>query len=66
MRITGNTAEMLRAGQNVVLFLTWMIIALFEKGIYPQDWAKKIVIPIHKKVTSNKWTTTGRCVCSEL
>ena len=49
MRITGNTAEMLRAGQGVVLFLTWMIIALFEKGIYPQDWAKKIVILFIKR-----------------
>ena len=39
MRITGITAEMLKAGQDVVFFLTWMIIALFEKGIYPQDWA---------------------------
>ena len=33
----------------MVLFLTRMFNVLFEKGIYPQDWAKAIVIPIHKK-----------------
>ena len=48
--LDGITAEMLKAGgQDVVLFLTRMFNVLFEKGIYPQDWAKAIVIPIHKK-----------------
>ena len=43
----------------MVLFLTRMFNVLFEKGIYPQDWAKAIVISIHKKETSNKWIITG-------
>ena len=48
--LDGITAEMLKAGgQDVVLFLTRMFNVLFEKDIYPQDWAKAIVIPIHKK-----------------
>ena len=48
--LDGITAEMLKAGgQDVELFLTRMFNVLFEKGIYPQDWAKAIVIPIHKK-----------------
>ena len=48
--LDGITAEMLKAGgQDVVLFLTRMYNVLFENGIYPQDWSKAIVIPIHKK-----------------
>ena len=48
--LDGITAEMLKAGgQDVVLFLTRMFNVLFEKDIYPQDWAKAIVIPIHEK-----------------
>ena len=48
--LDGITAEMLKAGgQEVVLFLTRKFNVLFEKGIYTQDWAKAIVIPIHKK-----------------
>ena len=47
--LDGITAEMLKAGQDVVLFLTRVFTVLFEKGIYPQDWAKAFVIPIHKK-----------------
>ena len=51
---------MLKArGQDVVLFLTRIFTVLFEKGIYPQDTAKAIVIPVHKKETSNKWIITG-------
>ena len=58
--LDGITAEMLKArGQDMVLFLTRIFNALFEKGIYPQVTAKAIVIPIHKKETSNKWIITG-------
>ena len=46
--LDGITAEILKAGgQHVVIFLTRMFNVLYEKGIYPQDWAKAIVIPIH-------------------
>ena len=48
---------MLKAdGQDVVIFLTRMFNILLEKGIYPQDWGKAIVISIHKK---RKQRTSG-------
>jgi len=48
--LDGITAEMLKAGgQDVVLFLTRMFNVLFEKGIYPRDWAKAFVISVHEK-----------------
>ena len=51
---------MLKAGgQDVVLFLTRMFNVLFEKGIYPQDWAKAIVSQFIKKETPNIWITQG-------
>ena len=54
------TAEMLKAGgQDVVHFLTRMFNALFEKSIYPQDWAKAIIIPIHLKEAKNGWIIGG-------
>ena len=43
-------AEMLKAGgRDIVIFLTELFNAIFEKGYYPKEWAKAIIIPIHKK-----------------
>ena len=43
-------AEMLKAGgQEVILFMTKLFHTIFYKGIYPSEWAKAIIIPIHKK-----------------
>ena len=41
---------MLKAGgQEVILFMTKLFNTIFDKGIYPSEWAKAIIIPIHKK-----------------
>ena len=43
-------AEMLKTGRkDVVLFMTKLFNTIFDKGIYPSDWAKAIIVPIHKK-----------------
>ena len=43
-------AEMLKAGgQEVIPFMTKLFNTSFNKGIYPSEWAKAIIIPIHKK-----------------
>eukprot|EP00745_Piridium_sociabile_P029888 TRINITY_DN49431_c1_g1_i1.p1 TRINITY_DN49431_c1_g1~~TRINITY_DN49431_c1_g1_i1.p1 ORF type:complete len:132 (-),score=0.35 TRINITY_DN49431_c1_g1_i1:366-761(-) len=36
-------------GRNVLLFLTKLFNAIFEQGVYPQEWSKAIIIPIYKK-----------------
>ena len=44
------SAEMLKAGEVYASpFLTKLFNVLFNKGLYPSDWAKAIIIPIHKK-----------------
>ena len=48
--IDGISAEMLRNGTSEVNnFLFKLFSTIFNKGIYPQVWAKAIIIPIHKK-----------------
>ena len=43
-------AEMLKAGgQEVIPFMTKLFNTFFDKGIYPSEWAKAIIIPIHKR-----------------
>ena len=43
-------AEMLRdASFEIVNFLADLFNTLFESGNFPLDWAKSIIIPIHKK-----------------
>ena len=43
-------AEMLNTGgKDVILFITKLFNTIFDKGIYPSDWAKAIIVPIHKK-----------------
>ena len=43
-------AEMLKAGGKVVYtFLTKLFNSIFDQGVYPLEWAKAIIIPIHKK-----------------
>ena len=33
----------------MILFITKLFNTIFDKGIYPSDWAKAIIVPIHKK-----------------
>eukprot|EP00745_Piridium_sociabile_P024691 TRINITY_DN39152_c0_g3_i6.p1 TRINITY_DN39152_c0_g3~~TRINITY_DN39152_c0_g3_i6.p1 ORF type:complete len:696 (-),score=54.33 TRINITY_DN39152_c0_g3_i6:199-2037(-) len=41
---------MLKAGGHEVhIFLTKLFNAIFDKGVYPREWSKAIIIPIHKK-----------------
>ena len=48
--IDGVTAEMLKAGgEDVEMFLTILFNTIFDKGVYPKEWAKAIIVPIHKK-----------------
>ena len=43
-------AEMLKVGgHEVVVFLTDLFNAIFDKGYYPKEWAKAIITPIYKK-----------------
>ena len=43
-------AEMLKTGgKDVILFITKLFNTIFDKGVYPSDWAKAIIVPIHKK-----------------
>ena len=43
-------AEMLKVGgKDVTLFMTKLFSTIFDKGIYPSDWAKAIIVPTHKK-----------------
>jgi hypothetical protein len=46
----GIVAEMLKGGNSEVLsFLVKLYNKVFNSGIYPDDWSKAIVVPIHKK-----------------
>ena len=43
-------AEMLNTGgKDVILFITSLFNTIFDKGVYPSDWVKAIIVPIHKK-----------------
>ena len=33
----------------MILFMTKLFNTIFDKGIYPSDWAKAIIVSIHKK-----------------
>ena len=33
----------------MILFMAKLFNTIFDKGIYPSDWAKAIIVPIHKK-----------------
>jgi hypothetical protein len=46
----GIFAEMLKAGgECITSFLTKLFNSIFDKSIYPIEWAKAIIVPIHKK-----------------
>jgi ribosomal protein L39E len=48
--LDGVLAEMLKSGAEITVpFMTKLFNVLFYKGIYPAEWAKAIIIPIHKK-----------------
>ena len=52
--LDGITSEMLKAGgKTVISFLEKLFNQIFDKGIYPKEWAKAIVIPIFKKGDAN-------------
>ena len=36
-------------GKDVILFMNKLFNPIFDKGIYPSDWAKAIIVPIRKK-----------------
>ena len=41
---------MLKAGgQEVILFMTKLLNTFVDKGMYPSEWAKAIIISIHTK-----------------
>ena len=43
-------AEMLKlGGSKISMFLVTYFNNLFDKGIYPREWAKAIIVPIYKK-----------------
>ena len=45
-------AEILKTGgKDVILFMTKLFNTIFDKGIYLSDWAKAIIVPIHKRET---------------
>ena len=44
------SAEMLKlGGKRVHLYLTKLFNSIFDKGLYPSDWSKAIIVPIFKK-----------------
>lgn len=46
------SAEMLKCGSTIATpFLTRLFNVVFTKGIYPSEWSKAIIVPIHKKGT---------------
>jgi hypothetical protein len=48
--VDGINAEMLKCGSDfVVPFLTKLFNVVFDSGIYPTEWSKAIIVPIHKK-----------------
>ena len=43
-------AEMIKLGGiKISMFLVTYFNNLFDKGIYPREWAKAIIVPIQKK-----------------
>ena len=43
-------SEMIKEGEDIVInFLTRLFNEIFTKGIFPTEWSKAIVVPIHKK-----------------
>ena len=54
-------AEMLKAGsQEVISFLVKLFNHVFDRGIYPSEWAKAIIVPYSlRKETPTKQTAIG-------
>ena len=51
----GIIPEMLKTGgEEVICFLTKLYNKVFDCGIYPQEWAKAIVVPVFKKGDPDK------------
>ena len=47
--IDGVTAEMLKAGGEVVVeWLHWVCCLSWEQGVVPEEWVQAIIIPIYK------------------
>ena len=41
------------AGDSAEQFLTKLFNAVFDEGVYPEEWSKAIIIPIFKKGNKN-------------
>ena len=42
--------EMLKSGIDIIVpFLNYVFQYLFNNGIFPSDWSKSIIVPVHKK-----------------
>ena len=42
--------EMLKSGIDIIVpFLKHVFQYIFDNGIFPSDWSKSIIVPIHKK-----------------
>ena len=47
-------SEMLKyVDQNVADFLVQLFNKLYDEGIFPKEWSKSIIVPIHKKGDAN-------------
>ena len=50
----GILADMLKhVGDTAVQFLAKLFNAVFDEGVYPQEWSKAIIIPMFKKGNKN-------------
>jgi hypothetical protein len=48
--LDGTMAEMLKCGSDIAVpFLTKLFNVIFDKSIFPSEWSKAIIVPIHKK-----------------
>jgi len=50
----GMSGEFLKyAGHSVVTFFVRFLNALFDKGVYPQNWTESVILPLYKKGNVN-------------
>ena len=68
--VDGILADMLKvAGDTAVHFLTKLFNALFDEGMYPEEWSKAIIVPIFKKgdkgITDNYRGISLLCLISK-